>query len=121
MKNLAYIIEDNNDISHFFSRALATVGYQTEVISNGKVAILRLEKESPSLVILDMHIPEVDGGDILTYIRAKEHLKETKVIIATADARLGEFHNNRADLLLQKPVSFSQIRDFAERFKTGKF
>ena len=68
-----------------------------------------------------MHIPEVNGGDILTYIRAKEHLKETKVIIATADAQLGEFHSNRADLLLQKPVSFSQMRDFAERFKSDEF
>ena len=45
MKNLAYIIEDNDDISYFFSRALATVGFQTEIISNGKAAIVRLEKE----------------------------------------------------------------------------
>ena len=44
MKNLAYIIEDNDDISYFFSRALATVGFQTEIISNGKVAILRTRK-----------------------------------------------------------------------------
>ncbi len=68
-----------------------------------------------------MHIPEIGGGDILTFIRAKEHLKETKVIIATADAQLGELYNNRADLLLLKPVSFSQIRDLAERFKLDKF
>lgn len=118
MKKLAFIIEDNDDISNLFSRALVEANFHAEIISDGKTALTRLEKESPALVILDMHLPDINGATLLTYIRAKEHLKETKVIVATASADSGELHHLKADLFLQKPVTFSQMRDFAVRFKT---
>jgi CheY-like chemotaxis protein len=116
MKNLAFVIEDNNDISNLFFRALVEAGFLVEIISNGEVALARLEKESPTLIILDMHLPEVSGATLLTYIRTTEHLKDTKVVIATADAQLGELHSHKADLLLEKPITFSQLRDLAMRF-----
>ena len=117
MKNLAFVIEDNKEISELFSRALTVAGFQVEAICDGAIAQIRLEKESPTLVILDMHLPGVNGDILLTEIRTKEHLKETKVIIATADAMLGEIYNDKADLVLEKPITFSQVTDFAIRFK----
>jgi DNA-binding response OmpR family regulator len=117
MENLAFIIEDNKDISDLFSRALASAGFQVESICDGAKAQIRLKEESPSLVILDMHLPNVNGITLFNQIRANKHLNETKVIIATADATMGDYHRDQADLLLQKPITFSQMRDFAERLK----
>ena len=119
MEHIAFVIEDNPDISNLFSRALVAAGFQVSIISDGKEAILRLKEESPSLIVLDMNMPYIDGGTVLAYIRATKHLKETKVIIATADAQFGEIHHHKADLFLQKPITFSQMRDFAERCKSN--
>ena len=110
---LALVIEDHPDISHLFSRAVNAAGFRSEVIEDGGKALLRLKDITPILVVLDMHLPTLNGGVILTYIRTHEHLKNTKVVVTTADAEMGAFYNYAADLVLQKPVSFAQIRDYA--------
>lgn len=63
---------------------------------------------------MDLHLPQVSGKDILTDIRANEHLTQTKVILATADPILAETLRPNADLVLIKPISFSQLRDLAQ-------
>ncbi len=120
MDNIAFIIEDNEDISKIFSKAVEAAGFQSEIIYNGKTALSRLGQEAPLLVVLDMHLPEVNGEVLLDYIRSASHLKETKVIVATADSNLSQFHQNSANLVLEKPVTFSQMRDLAKRCKTAQ-
>lgn len=117
MKNLAFVVEDNMDLSNLFSRALTCAGFQVEAICDGAQALSRLEETSPTLVVLDLHLPNVNGATLLDHIRGREHLAETKIIVATADASLGEYHQEKADLLLEKPIGFSLMRDLAERFR----
>jgi CheY-like chemotaxis protein len=120
MENLAFIIEDNEDVSDLFSRALTSAGFRVEAIYDGAHAQKRLDRESPMLIVLDMHMPNIDGNTLFEQIRDSEHLKGTKVIIATADATMGECHKDEVDLLLQKPITFSQMRDFAKRLMQDK-
>jgi DNA-binding response OmpR family regulator len=68
-------------------------------------------------VVLDLHLPGTAGTDILKRIRSDERLNQTRVIITTADARLAESLEEQADLILVKPVSFSQLRDMALRLR----
>ena len=117
MEKLAFVIEDHPDISVLFLRAVVEAGFRTIIIRNGKEALARLGKEAPSLVVLDMHLPDANGGTILDFIRKQEHLAQTKVIVATADAQMSDQHQHKADLCLQKPVTFSQMRTFAQRYK----
>ncbi len=117
MENLAFVIEDDEDLSGIFSEALKAAGYQVEAYRDGKAAQQRLKESSPEMIILDMHLPGVDGAALLEQIRAEEHLTKTIVLIATADALLGDYYNERADGVLIKPVSFSQLRDLTARYK----
>ncbi len=116
MKKIAFIIEDNIEIASIFSRALIGAGFEPDVIPNGKDALERLQYEAPHLVILDMNLPGVNGEVILDFIRSKDHLAYTKVIVATADAQFGYLQAKKADLVLEKPVTFSQMRDFAKLY-----
>ena len=118
MNHRAFVIEDHPEIAVLFSRALVEAGFDVDIIRNGREAIRRLERESPSLITLDMHLPGVDGGIILDFIRRQEHLKGTIVVVATADSQMCNFYQHKADLLLQKPITFTQMRDFAKRYKT---
>lgn len=112
---LALVIEDDFDASVIFAKAMEVLGFQPEVISTGSEAQERLKVSQPVIVILDLHLPEVVGTDLLRQIRQDERLKETRVIVASADPRMAEIIQDDADLVLLKPTTFSQVRDLAER------
>lgn len=114
-KPLALIIEDEEMLATIFEQALAMAEYETEVIRDGRDAETRLEEVIPAVITLDLHLPHVSGEELLAQIRADERFAKTKVIIATADARMGEYLDKRADLVLIKPIRFSQLRDLAAR------
>jgi DNA-binding response OmpR family regulator len=117
MENIAFVIEDDQDLSNIFTEALKAAGFDVETIRDGAIAQQRLKEAQPELVILDMHLPHVDGAALLTQIRDDERLSQTRVILATADALLGEYYDKKADLVLVKPISFSQLRDLTARYR----
>lgn len=112
---LALIIEDDYDASIIFAKALEVIGFKTEIIRSGDLAVEKLKTVVPSVVVLDLHLPNVVGTDILRQIRADERMVETRVIIASADPRMAELIQDLADLVLIKPTTFSQVRDLASR------
>ena len=111
----ALIIEDNIDAATIFSEALEAARFDTEVIQSGDVALARLAATRPDVVVLDLNLPRVSGAEILRQIRADARLAQTCVIVATAHPRMAEGVRDEADLVLIKPVSFTQLRDLATR------
>ena len=114
-KPLAFIIEDDEDLSIIFSEALNAAGFQTQMIRNGRLALEQLMENTPKVVILDMHLPGLSGLEILKYIRTEERLALTNVIVTTADAVMAEQVRDSADLALIKPITFGQLRDLSAR------
>ena len=111
----AIIIEDEADLATIFSEALKTGGFTTEVISDGAEAMARLDDISPDIIILDLHLPNVGGREILTRIRANPEMEKIKVLVTTADSQLAEMIEPQADLVLLKPISFLQLQTLAKR------
>ena len=116
-KPLAYIVEDNKDTVTIFRGALELAGYDVDVSYDGADAQNRLNEIVPNLIILDLHIPNVSGDKVLKQIRSDERLKETRVFLATADANMAAQLRDQAELVLLKPIGFSQLRDLAGRFR----
>lgn len=109
------IIEDAPEIAEIFSEILQNQGMLTEVVSDGARALKVLEEKTPSLILLDMHLPNVSGLQILSHIRSEPRFKLTRVIAVTADALIASNLEDRADLVLIKPVTYSQISDLSKR------
>jgi CheY-like chemotaxis protein len=114
-KPLGLIIEDNEDQNWVFTTALQQAGYETESIADGLVARRRLLEVVPSMIVLDLHIPHIDGEDLLRQIRSDRRLSKVRVVLATADAVKAEELQPQADLVLLKPISFSQLTLLAGR------
>ncbi len=114
---LALIIEDDDKLSIIFTEALRQAGFDTQVIHDGAEALTKLQTCQPAVVILDLHLPHVSGDKILEAIRHTESLAQTRVIITTADATLAEALRQPSDLVLIKPISFLQLRDFAKQMR----
>ncbi len=115
MNELALVIEDDEDLATIFSEALQSAGYAVETIRDGELARRRLKEIVPDIILLDMHLPKVAGSKLLSGIRSDSRLSGTRVVIATADARLGEEYRETADFVLIKPISFTQLRDLTMR------
>ncbi len=64
-----------------------------------------------------MHIPHISGDILLNQIREDDRLTNTRVVVTTADAQMGENSRGQADLVLIKPITFSQLRDLTARLK----
>ncbi len=112
---LALIIEDDEDLSFIFAEALRAANFEAEIIRDGRQAVERLASVSPRVIVLDLHLPGVIGTEILTQIRSLAHLQSARVVVTTADARLAEQVEGKADIVLIKPISFSLLRDLATR------
>ena len=113
--SLALIIEDDYDASIIIESALQMAGFETEIINDGEEALARLADITPALVTLDLHLPRASGAEILTFIRAEERLADIRVMIVSANPNLAETLRSTANLVLIKPVSFSQVHDLAKR------
>jgi len=115
----ALIIEDDADLATIFAEAIKTAGFEAHTVRDGKTALAQLAATAPSIVVLDLHLPNVSGMDILKYIRADARLAKTRVILTTADARMADMLQGQADLVLVKPISFGQLRDLAARLHSN--
>ncbi|MCB0212222.1 MAG: response regulator [Anaerolineae bacterium] len=113
----ALVIEDDPRLADIFSMALKEAKYDTEIIGDGNLALERLASVVPSVVVLDLHLPGVAGEDILRHIRSDDRLATTRVMLATADPLRAEMLRSKANIVLIKPISFTQIRDLASRLR----
>ena len=118
MSELALIIEDDEDLAEICAEALRGVGFNVELVADGRKAQERLKGGViPFIILLDMHLPHVSGGDLLTIMKQDERFSDTLIIITTADARMGEMYREQADFVLVKPISFVQLRDLTARLR----
>ena len=119
MSQLGLIIEDDEDLASIFAEALRGVGFDVELVADGKTAQERLRNGPvPFLILLDMHLPHISGADLLTnVIKQDERFAKSIVIITTADARMGEAYTEQVDFVMIKPISFVQLRDLTSRLK----
>ncbi len=91
-KNLVIIIEDDFDVSNMFNMAAGLVrDYEIEIIEDGAEAVLRLKgKRLPSVVVLDLHLPNLEGDEFLHAARRDERWKDVPIYIVTGDVRAAE-------------------------------
>lgn len=116
IKPLAMIIEDNEDQNLVFTTAMTQAGYTTESFTDGTTAMKRLTTVVPAIVILDLHVPGINGGWLLREIRNDPRTAKAHVIIVSADAEFAANLQSQVDLVLLKPVSFLQLSMLATRF-----
>jgi two-component system response regulator ResD len=75
------IVDDDENISEVIKMYLENSGYDTKVGNNGKEAQEFFVQYKPDIVLLDIMLPNVDGIDVLKWIRKQS---ETPVIMLTA-------------------------------------
>ena len=68
------VVEDEASIASFVSLYLKNAGYDVTTAPTGGEALRSLERDQPSLVVLDLMLPDIDGIEICRRIRQKSDL-----------------------------------------------
>ena len=103
------VIEDDSRIRTLLMRSLAEHGYAVSSAATGMDGLNQAVSTRPQLVILDLGLPDVDGQEVLSMLRA---VSQVPVIVASArddDASLVACLDAGADDYVVKPYTTSQI------------
>ena len=110
------LVEDDHDIRRLLGDLFTQEGYQVYEASDGKEAIVEMDKRHYDAVLSDYHMPRMDG---LTLLDISSHLwPETPVILASCDPDLTDSGNlmfSRAFARLGKPFDLNQLLDTVHR------
>lgn len=81
---LIYIVEDDKNIREIERYALKNSGFETIEFECGRDMDKALEKKIPSLILLDIMLPDEDGLDILANLRKNKDTRKVPIIMVTA-------------------------------------
>jgi CheY-like chemotaxis protein len=99
------VVDDDVAVRHLFRRLLEPEGYAVVEAENGRVALERLRQMSPSVILLDLMMPEMDGFDFAAELRRHEVWREIPIIVVTARDLTRDDHerlNGYVQKILQK-------------------
>jgi two-component system sensor histidine kinase/response regulator len=110
------VAEDNLINQRYALEFLEKQGYSAVVVGNGREALVALEREIFDLVLMDVQMPEMDGFEATSSIRARERFtgKRIPIIAMTAHAMSGDRDKCLAagmDAYVPKPIRSSELSD----------
>ena len=84
MKHLVMVVEDEEALALLLKYNLEKEGYDVAWESRGNKALGEIEKNKPSVIILDWMLPDLSGVEICKLVRSKPDIKNIPVIMLTA-------------------------------------
>ena len=110
------IVDDDVSWSETAAEALRGVGFEVHLAHNGDQAAALLEREPPSVVILDVHLPGLSGLELLHQFRQRDRF--TSIVMVSGDDQAAiqdRAMSEGASAFLRKPVSLSLLLCAVER------
>jgi CheY-like chemotaxis protein len=79
------LVDDNETTLRDFGLSLRSEGFSVHTASNAQAALREVAAASPDAIIMDFHMPALDGLELLRRIRACETTRRARVVIVTGD------------------------------------
>ena len=78
------VVEDHATMRASLRAILAAAGHEVEEAADGRAALEAVATAPPDLVVLDLHVPVIDGAGVLAALRAGPATERLPVIVVTA-------------------------------------
>ena len=109
IKDKVLIVEDEQSISSFISMILTANGYDTIIVNTGEEALTMISSHCPDLIVLDLGLPDMDGMDVLTQLRAWSLMQVVVVSARTDEREKVRALDAGADDYITKPFGTSEL------------
>jgi two-component system cell cycle response regulator DivK len=112
------VVEDNERNMKLFRDLLTAQGYRTLEATTGTQAVELAADHAPELVLMDIHLPDIDGVEALGRLRADRRTASIPVLALTAQAMEGDrerFLGSGFDGYVSKPVDVIELLGIVRR------
>lgn len=110
--NKVLVIEDDHNNMEMITVLFRELGLKIEKADNGKRGVEKALEIIPDVILMDMHMPEIDGMEATRQIRSNERGKNIPIVAVTADAFMRQqnaaYHAGVSDYLT-KPLDFKRL------------
>jgi two-component system cell cycle response regulator DivK len=116
------VVEDNDKNMKLFRDVLVASGYRTLEATTGGQAVKLAAEHAPDLVLMDIELPDIDGVETLSRLRADERTASIPVLALTAQAMHGDRERFLAagfDDYISKPVNVLELVDTVRQHCDG--
>jgi two-component system, cell cycle response regulator DivK len=113
------IVEDNELNMKLFHDLLDAHGYTTLQTRNGRDALGLARTHRPSLILMDIQLPEVSGLEVTRWLKDDPDLRDIPVVAVTAFAMKGDEERIRSggcEAYISKPISVVGFMSTIRRF-----
>ena len=117
-------IEDNLNNLHLVERGVETRCPGVEIIAamQGRLGLELAARHRPDLILLDVHLPDIPGGEVLAALRSNPATASTPVVVISADATGSRRHRMLeagAARYLTKPIDLTEFLEVLEELLPG--
>lgn len=111
------IIDDDLGIREALTEVLSMEGYEVETAANGQEGLVKLRGFRPSLVLLDLMMPEMNGIEFRKAQLAEGLAPDVPVVLMSADGHL-EKRRMQVEVTqcLKKPMDINEVLELVEKY-----
>lgn len=115
MSRAILVVEDDEHIRHLVRTVLAREGHAVVSAHNGVSALAEIERHSPGLIILDMHMPQMNGNDFLDVYNTMK--RRVPIVVITVDPlTISPRVEATVAKVLIKPFTVDELLDCVREF-----
>jgi len=108
LPHLLYV-EDDSASQFLVRKALADLA-QVHIVGTGHMALQRIIDEPPALLLLDLHLPDMDGDTLLNQLRADPTTRNLPIVLLSAAPDIAQGLALDCQGTLSKPVDLDELR-----------
>ena len=109
MKKMILVADDDKNQVSMLDVFLTQRGYNVIAAYDGEEALRKIAHMSPSLIILDVQMPKMDGDEVYMALKSDDRTKDIPVLVVTGLRTEDELAQDKQENTFAKPVHFDQL------------
>jgi DNA-binding response OmpR family regulator len=106
------VVDDEPAIRALVAKIVQRAGFRADVARDGADAIARLEKQSYSVLIVDLMMPIMDGYSVIDWVKHHAHPKPAIIVVSAGDsAALRRLDGSVVHSIIRKPFDVDVLSD----------
>lgn len=120
MSKKIIVAEDSSVIQNLTKKILSQLNYEISSVKNGQQVIDLLKKDDFSLVLLDIHMPVMDGMECARQIRSLDgNNKSIPIVAITGNANnytMEDFEKAGINAFIPKPLNYDSVVEMVKKY-----